>query len=85
MMSAATRKPQPASGYGASPHGRRLEGYPIDQATSATGNRRSAESEALALLGSHSRDGSLHATDAASRPAKPAPTPLLFPNAENAL
>lgn len=82
---ARTSVPQPLSVDGAMPHGQRLEGYPIDQTTSATCNRRTVESEALALLGGHSRDGSLRAIDAASRPGKPAPAPLLFPNAENAL
>lgn len=83
---ARTSEPQPAwAGYGASPHVQRLEGYPIDQAIHQVTTMDQLQSEARSLLGGHSREGSLRAIDAASRPGQPAPAPLLFPNAENAL
>ena len=77
---------RPALGYGALPHGQRLEGYPTDQATYSETASGGTESEAMGLHGCHSRAGSLRAIDAASRPGQPAPAPpFLSLNAETAL
>lgn len=74
---------RPALGYGATPHGQRLEGYPRDLTRPEFTALQHLQSEAFTLPLSPSRVGSLRAMDAASRPEKPAP--LLSLNAEIAL
>ena len=75
----------PALGYGAQPHGQRLEGYPKDQTRHQSTVLQRLQSEAITLPLSPSRVGSLRAIDAASRPGQPAFAPLLSLNAEIAL
>jgi hypothetical protein len=73
------------AGYGAEPHGQRLEGYPKDQTPHQLTALQRLQSEAITLPLSPSRVGSLRAIDAASRPGQPDFAPLLSLNAEIAL
>jgi len=60
------------AGYGAQPHGYRLEGYPTDHAN-PSGTATAEPQGAYPSQPSHSRDGSLRAMDAASRPENMSP------------
>ena len=73
-------------GYGAQPHGRRLEGYPTNQTTPADTSGARRTTGCLPVNGAPSRDGSQRAKDAAARHEKPAvqtpPSAIFLPGAE---
>lgn len=57
-----------ATGYGAAPHGDRLEGYPTSQTTPSGTASDTPSRGSIPVESSPSRDGSPCAKDAASRP-----------------
>ena len=59
-------------GYGARPHDRRREGYPIGQPVPHRGCGQSRPARPMPTTLDSSRTGSPRANDAASRPDKPA-------------
>lgn len=59
------------SGYGAAPHGQRLEGYPTDQAHASETAPVTPCTGPNPVKGATPRDGSPRANDAATRPKKP--------------